>query len=87
MRADPACTDDNEPTFGDTKRLEDTELIEPLVIKLLGESNMADMLDPEDYMTIVGTSEEPGFMLRAVAKYAMKEKLNNEEFDKKVEIS
>ena len=87
VRADPACTDDNEPTFGDTKRLEDTELIEPLVIKLLGESNMTDMLDPEDYMTLVGTSEEPGFMLRAVAKYAMKEKLNNEEFDKKVEIS
>ena len=48
---------------------------------------MADMLDPEDYMTLVGTSKEPGFVLRAVAKYAMKEKLNNEEFDKKVEIS
>ena len=58
------------------------KLVQPLCIKLFGNSNMDDLLDPEDKMTLVGTSQAPGFLLRAVMKefekMDMKDKENEE---------
>ena len=42
--------------------------LEPLVMKLLGNSNVDDLLDKEDHATLVGTAASPGLLLMARTK-------------------
>ena len=72
VRADPACADMathvNTAFQGPPKRLAEMKVIEPLFVRLVGDSDMTSLMDEADQMTLVGTPEEPGFMLKAAQK-------------------
>jgi hypothetical protein len=58
------------PTFSDfmdegaPRDLASMQIMQPLVLKLVGESNLNDLLDTKDRMTLIGDVDAPGFILQ-----------------------
>ena len=48
-------------------------IIEPLVIRLIGLNDFTDVMDTETMMTLLGTKEQPGFLLHKMMAYMGKQ--------------
>ena len=70
VRANPSCVDSGSPEgafdqFGPeaSLSLSDAHIIEPLVITLVDDKKLTEVMDADTMMTLVGTNEQPGFLL------------------------
>ena len=74
VRANPACADPENPEGAfDPKASRqgflDMQIIEPLVMRLIGLNDFTDVMDTETMMTLLGTKEQPGFLLHKMMAY------------------
>ena len=69
VRANPSCVDSGNPEAFDqfdpeaSLSLSDAQIIEPLVITLVDDKKLTEVMDADTMMTLVGTNEQPGFLL------------------------
>ena len=78
VRANPPCVDQGNPegAFSPTvsrNGFSDTNIIEPLVVRLVGNKPLTDVMDTETMMTLFGTKEQPGFMVHSMMAFMGKQ--------------